>query len=494
MAIDLFPRNGRYLGDRIGLHRTPPSRDGGEGARHVDQPHVGRAQHHRRQGVDRGGDAEAAGHRRHRAEANFIAELRRDGVLRIGEGRAHVDLAGVGAARIARAPAIDRHRFVHHPVVGGVAGLQRGKIDEQLPGRAGLPHGIDRAVIVGRHIIRAADQGEHRPVAIEADKRALGPARRVALDRGCGGGLLRRIERGPDLQRLVGFGQQQVELGQHPVGEIARRILALLRLELDRRNIHAGGFLGRDDAVFAHLADHHIGAAHRRLDIGGRRIARGSLDQACDDRRLAQRKVARRMAEELAAGGIDAVGAASEIDLVQVELEDLLLGEFPLERHRQHGLARLAVERAVRIEEDVAGQLLRDGGSRLCTLVIAEGYPDGAQQPDRVHAEMRIEAAILHRDHRILHHPGDFRGGEPLAVARPQRHDLAAVARAHHDGPPRLAGLQRLVAGQAAHGDINRGAQRDRAQQRKCDAPDEQALGPAAQPALRLAPRFARIG
>ena len=44
------------------------------------------------------------------------------------------------------------------------------------------------------------------------------------------------------------------------------------------------------------------------------------------------------MAEEAARRGVDAVGAAAEIDAVEIELEDLVLAELALERERQDRL------------------------------------------------------------------------------------------------------------------------------------------------------------
>ena len=102
----------------------------------------------------------------------------------------------------------------------------------------------------------------------------------------------------------------------------------------------------------------------RRLDVGGRRIIGRRLDQAGDDRRLAEAQMVGAMAEEVPRGGVDAVGAAAEIDAVEIELEDLVLGEFALERERQDRFLDLAAEAAVVGQEDVARELLGDGRGR----------------------------------------------------------------------------------------------------------------------------------
>ena len=76
----------------------------------------------------------------------------------------------------------------------------------------------------------------------------------------------------------------------------------------------------------------------RGFDIGGRRVIGRRLDQAGDDRRFAQAQMIGAVAEEAPRGGVDAIGAAAEINSVQIELEDLVLGEFPLEREGQDRL------------------------------------------------------------------------------------------------------------------------------------------------------------
>ena len=76
------------------------------------------------------------------------------------------------------------------------------------------------------------------------------------------------------------------------------------------------------------------------------------------------------MAEEIAAGAIDAIGTAAEINLVEIELEDLFLREFPFQRHRQNRFAQFAVDRAIVVEEYIARQLLSDGGGTADPLRI----------------------------------------------------------------------------------------------------------------------------
>ena len=261
-------------------------------------------------------------------------------------------------------------------------------------------------------------------------------------------------------------------MGQRPIGEIAYRVLSGLFLQL-----HGGG-IDRDAvcdaALFFHQAQHHARAADGGIDIGGGGIAAGRLDQTGDDRRFGGAEVGRRMAEEFAAGAVDPVGSATEIDLVQIKLEDLLLREFPFERHRQHRFAQFAVERAVGIEEHVARKLLRNRGGAADPLVPRHAFDDRTRQAHRIDAEMRLEALILDRDHRILHHLRYFGGIEPFAEARAQFHDLAAIARAHDDGLADLSGLQLIEAGQRSGGKGNRQCGEEQHEQNRHAAADHQ--------------------
>ncbi len=196
------------------------------------------------------------------------------------------------------------------------------------------------------------------------------------------------------------------------------------------------------------------------------------------------------MAEELAAGRIDAIGAAAEIDLVEIELEDLLLRELPLERHGEDRLAQLAVERPVVVEEDVARQLLADGrGTAHARTRSGQPLDDRAARAHRIDAEMRIIAAILDRDHRILHHLRDLVRGQPLAEAGAQLDDLGPVARAHDDGLRGLRRLELVIAGHRADRKGHCQADEQHQQQGQRGAPDRQPAAPCPQPARRCAAR-----
>ena len=93
------------------------------------------------------------------------------------------------------------------------------------------------------------------------------------------------------------------------------------------------------------------------------------------------------VAEEAARRGIDAIGAATKIDAVEIQLEDLVLGELALQRQGQHRLLDLAGEGAVIGQEDVARQLLGDGRPALAEMASLDPDLDRPGDADRVDAD-----------------------------------------------------------------------------------------------------------
>ena len=179
------------------------------------------------------------------------------------------------------------------------------------------------------------------------------------------------------------------------------------------------------------------------------------------------------MIEEFAAGGVDAVGAAAEIDLVEVQLENLVLGELALHRHRQDRLANLAARGIAVVEEDRPRQLLRDGGRALKAAVGVAVLPckvDRAGQPLGIDTKMRAVAAILDGDHRVLHHLRNFAAGQPAPVAGADFLDDCAVHRAHADHLALLDILKIGVTWQFRARDCHHDDKRDQADQPKSNA------------------------
>ena len=90
-----------------------------------------------------------------------------------------------------------------------------------------------------------------------------------------------------------------------------------------------------DEVQFVHPAQHIALAQLGPLGIGHRVIGGGCLGQPGEHRGLGDRDVLQWFAEvDLRRGG-KAVGALSEVDLVDIDLEDLVLGQIVLDFESQ---------------------------------------------------------------------------------------------------------------------------------------------------------------
>ena len=228
---------------------------------------------------------------------------------------------------------------------------------------------------------------------------------------------------------------------QRPVREVADRILTYLFLEIDCRDIDIR-LVCADPALLAHQAEHDTRTGNCSIHVGGRGISARRLDETCDDRRFTYGKFICGVAEKFATGRIHAVCAAAEIDLVEIKLENLFLGELPFQRHRQHGFAHFAVNCAIGVEEYITRQLLRNRRGRTKPVFARRPDIDGAGQAIGVDARMRIEAPVLDRNHRVLHDLGDFVRSQPFSVAGTKLDNLGSVTRAHYNGLRVLRGFQ----------------------------------------------------
>ena len=111
-------------------------------------------------------------------------------------------------------------------------------------------------------------------------------------------------------------------------------------------------------------------------------------------------------------GGLDPGRALAEVDLVQVLGEDLVLRPLALEVVGERRLAQLLEHGpAVLGGERVLDELLGDRRGALLGGARAHVLPHGAGDALEVDPAVLVEALVLDRDHRLLHHRGDLVGG-----------------------------------------------------------------------------------
>ena len=143
--------------------------------------------------------------------------------------------------------------------------------------------------------------------------------------------------------------------------------------------------------------------------------------------------------EVRARGGLDAVGAVAEVDLVEVAAQDLVLRPPAREVVGQRRLAQLLEDRAVVLggERDLH-ELLRDRRGALDGLAGRDVLDGRARDAAQVDAAVGVEAAVLDRDDRVLHHRRDvlLRQVDAALVAGQRADRLAAAVedRRRRDG------------------------------------------------------------
>src|SRR6185312_16423711 len=99
----------------------------------------------------------------------------------------------------------------------------------------------------------------------------------------------------------------------------------------------------------------------------------------------------------------DTVRALAEKDDVEIELEDLLLGELVIHVEGDEGFLQLAPPRFIERQEHVAGRLLRDRASALY-LAARDQIDDGrARDTDETDAALLEEPVVLRRKESVPH-------------------------------------------------------------------------------------------
>ena len=180
-----------------------------------------------------------------------------------------------------------------------------------------------------------------------------------------------------------------------------------------------------DIALLGHRGDHLGRAFGGGAGIAVGRELRRRLHQAGEHRGLLQRDLPRAVAEIFLRGGLDPVGAGAEIDAVQVEFEDLILGIFVLEPEREDRFLNLARQRALLRQKQVLGELLGDRRAALDPAAMEDVAKSGARDPRRD----RCPSANRTGDPRWRRRPS---AGRPACPA-----DGSPVRRCRRDWPAR---------------------------------------------------------
>jgi hypothetical protein len=133
-------------------------------------------------------------------------------------------------------------------------------------------------------------------------------------------------------------------------------------------------------------------------------------------------------------GRLDPVGAVAEVDRVEVVAQDPLLGPLARDLEGERGLAQLLEHGAVVLRgQRVLDELLGDRRAALDDALLDQVLVERAGDAAEVDAVVRVEAAVLDGDDRLLHDGRDVRRGDedpPLAAG--QEPEAPAVAVDQH--------------------------------------------------------------
>ena len=129
----------------------------------------------------------------------------------------------------------------------------------------------------------------------------------------------------------------------------------------ERRTLGLLGVSGLDKARLRHAVDHPIAPLDRALALAERMVIVRRLRQRREIGGLRNGEFVHRLVEIDERRRSDAIGAKAQVDFVQVKLEDLVLAVSALDLERQQRFLDLARHRKFVGQQEVLGDLLRNG-------------------------------------------------------------------------------------------------------------------------------------
>jgi hypothetical protein len=234
------------------------------------------------------------------------------------------------------------------------------------------------------------------------------------------------------------------QLLEHPINDVrpvisgrTKRLTGLTQRKRRRVLLHRSIGRGKP-TLLDHPVEHEIPSRLGRRQVACRIQLGWGLDQTSEQGCLGHGQVLHVLAEVSLAGGLDTVGTSAEVDGVEVILQDLILG-FPLgDLGCDDHLAEFPQQAVLVVAGDHLDVLLRDrGAAATATGELITHCPGNRPY---VESRVRPEAAILSRQHCVLHVHGDLRQADhdpvaligyvpanlSLAITRDNRGDLLA--------------------------------------------------------------------
>ena len=250
------------------------------------------------------------------------------------------------------------------------------------------------------------------------------------------------------------------------------------------RELHRVGLLLGQRAHLHHAVEHVVPPVHQLRAVLRQRVGTRLLDDGGDHGGLRRGEAGHRFVVVGLRGRADAVGAVTQVDRVEVVLQDPLLGLLLGHLHGHEDLLDLAADRLLGADAGVVlpDELLGDGRTALQRAVAApEVRIGGPQDTGRRDAAFVEEVPVLSGENgrdeplRLL----DLGVAEHLAIGGAEPADEGPVLGIDHrlreaGGRHRLGGDRRLLVG---HGHRDRTEHDDAA-----DDPEQDAQGLAQRP------------
>ena len=426
--------------DPIGPYGDPTVRDGRIGARQLQQTDLGGSERDAGRPGEPAGDAKALGRGNDFGYSGLRGDLGGDRIDRAGKSLTEGQFARIRAVYIARFPAPDLDRTVDDHRGWPQSVFQSRQVDNGLEGGARLTPGLDRPVELAPAVTAAADHRPDGAVHGQHHDRGLGnapgpaPAADQIGDRPLGRALQSRIQRGLDHEAAGIRTHITGQLIHHPIRVVQRGVFAAWRPNGTRAaGLRALVLGGGDQSLFAHGGENDRRALPRRLVVADRIEPRRRLERADQHGCLVEAQMRRRFIEETPRRGLQTVGAGAEVHPVQVNGQNLFLGETLLQPQRQQRFLYLALDRSLGRQKQVFRRLLGEGAAALTDAPGPEIDRHGAADPAPVDAAVLIKPAILDGDQglgKIGRHLGELDGPAPELA---DRRKAGAVGRDQRD-------------------------------------------------------------
>ena len=176
-----------------------------------------------------------------------------------------------------------------------------------------------------------------------------------------------------------------------------------------------------------HAAQHIVFAHRRALGIDDGVVSRRRHGKTCDRSGFANGELVEFLAEVDLRGRGKAVGTLTEIDLVEIDLENLVLGEMALDLVGHGHFIELARVRALGTQKEVTGHLHGDGRAALTSASRENVGERSAGNAHEFDAGVLVKTVVFGRENGIANKARNFVEAHEVAALLAVFADQGAV-------------------------------------------------------------------